>query len=248
MIEGPKIIKKSTPVLKEKILEKLSGAEILSITFIACVGISLLYKYGFYSELGITWFSKTLSPQVLLISSISYVVFSLVGILMGVLAIHYADKYIEPVMVGMFVVLLVAGFLPNYYLLGELKNECAIMVYFAISSLYLTKGNKGVVNAEGKPLDEVEWHDRTFFEKITPSIFVIFLAILPLYFIYDQGRKDAQNILNKSSKINFVKLKNDKEFWTLIEMNGDKILIMKDGGNREFKIVEYKEIESIKVN
>lgn len=234
-------------MLKEKILEKLSGAEILSITFIACVGISLLYKYGFYSELGITWFSKTLSPQALLISSIGYIIFSLVGILMGVLAIHYADKYIEPVMMVMIVVLLVAGFLTNYYF-GELKNEFAIMLYFFISSLYLTKGNKGVVNAKGKPLDEVEWHDRTFFEKIIPSILMMVLPLVPLYFIYDQGRQDAQNLLNPSSKTNFVKLKNDKKFWILIEMNGDKVLIMNNAKNREFKIVEYKEIESYILN
>lgn|SRR5690606_28175345 len=234
-------------MLTNKLFEKLSIAEILSILFIVSVGLSMLYKYGFYTELGIGWFTKTLSPQELLISSINYVLSSLVGIVLGVLSIHYADKYLEVVMTVMVVISLIFLISINYNS-GIFKGEIYLMLNFAACMLYLTKINRGVVDSKGILLIDKEWQDRSFFEKTTPALFASIFILLPLYMVYTQGKSDAKDISNPDYKINYIKLKSDKTIWILIEMRGDKVLMMKDGEKREFKIVEYKEIESYKLN
>ena len=118
-------------MLTNKLFEKLSIAETLSILFIVSVGLSMLYKYGFYTELGIGWFTKTLSPQELLISSINYVLSSLVGIVLGVLSIHYADKYFEVVMTVMVVISLIFLISINYNS-GIFKGEIYLIRTYAL--------------------------------------------------------------------------------------------------------------------
>lgn len=245
-------------ILIEHFFKKLGFGEFLTVLFLTSVWISLIYKYGFYSELGISWYITTSSPQELMISTISYVVFSLLGGVAGYLAIKYAQERLEVVMTVIGIIMFLF-FITLHFSGGLLKGEIYIMLNCAISMLYLTKlKNNQIVSSNGELLSEKKWEDRSFGEKIFPSIFTFILVVSPHFFIFWQGKSDAKElvnptdnnkfIFNNSRVANIVSLKDEDGFWILIEMKGDKMLIKKREETPIYKIVEYKDVKIILAN
>lgn len=123
--------------LKE-LIKKISIAEFLTILFIFSVGISLIYKYGFYSELGISWYLTTASPQELLISSISYICACLIGIGLGYLAVK-GFKEFEIVIMAAISSIFIFTFISQNFAGGMLTGELSLTLYFTICMIYITK-------------------------------------------------------------------------------------------------------------
>lgn len=227
-------------------LKRISIAEILTVIFIFSVGISLLYKYGFYEELGISWYIFTLSPQQLFLSSISLILFSTLGIILGVLNSFYNEKYWEITFLifSLIMFLFVINSTLGFTALNSGMYLFVVSATLTMSALNITFFSKKSKDGSSEPLDS----SKSFFNKSIPPLFSIILVVGLFVFIYFEGKYAAERISFTESSQSIVNLKNNHDKWILIEMNGDKVLMMKDNGKKEFKIVEYKEIESFEVN
>lgn len=241
------------------VIKKISFAECMTLLFIFSVGLSLIYKYGFYSELGIGWYLTTASPQELLISSISYICACLIGIGLGYLAVKGFEEFIIAIMVAINIIFILI-FISQTFAGGMLTGELSLTLYFTICMIYITKSpnrfEKGVlVNFDGEDLSKskkLKFIDRL--DMILMPFFSIFMFVFPFIILFIQGGMDAKALtaanqkknvagINSQLKVNYVQLKDDNNKWFLIEMRGDKVLIKKDSISPIFKIVEYKDID-----
>ncbi len=227
--------------LISEITKKISVAELLTILFILSVGISLLYKYGFYEALGISWYIFTLSPQQLFLSSINLIFFSILGIIMGFFNSLYNEKYWEVSLVG-FIAITVIAFLStlvNFPLLSRglyILTTSATLVMSAINFFIYSR----------KTAKENIHENYSFIKKAGYPIMSIIIIAALLGVVYYEGGQEADRYSLLSFSKSIVKLKDKTEGWVLIEMNGDKVLLMKQlEGKRVFKIVEYKEVDEI---
>lgn len=245
----------------QEILKKLSAAEILTLLFIFSVGISLIYKYGFYSELGIEWYLVTATPQELLISSISYIFFCLTGIGFGYLSVKFAEKYLAAIM-SVTIVIMLCFFISLQSASGVLKGELYLMLNFMTCTLFITKAptqlrDSKLITMSGQSLSLLKKGRMHKLGKFFTPLFIIIFAMLPFYLVVTQGKNDAKELLEPKQpkpiggifpfiskpKVRYIRLKDDKKIWTLIEMRGDKILIKENVEKPIFKIVEYKQVD-----
>lgn len=235
-------------------LKRVSVAEILTIIFIFSVGISLIYKAGFYAELRIGWYLYTLSPQQLFLTSIKLVLFSMLGVALGVLMAFFIEKHTESIFI-IFYLIFIGVVFGSFIGLRPLISGLYILLVSAILVMALIEINLKVtveksqkhslyIPDKGSLLHKVG----SLLHKVGRPIFSILLVIVLLWLVYFEGTKEANRISFVDTPKSIVDLKNNTDKWILIEMNGDKALIMRDSKKEEFKIVEYKEIESIKVN
>lgn len=75
---------------------------------------------------------------------------------------------------------------------------------------------------------------------------VVWLMITSIYFITPAliGNTEAKNIAIKPELfLTLVELKNNLEKWFLVELVNDKALLKKDGAEKIYKLVEYKDID-----
>ncbi|AZP28268.1 hypothetical protein DLK06_03775 [Acinetobacter pittii] len=71
-----------------------------------------------------------------------------------------------------------------------------------------------------------------------------------------QGKVEAEDILKNPNARTLVKVKGESEVWELIDINGDKVLLLlkkpklfkAEQLKPTYKIIEYKEIEKYKSN
>lgn len=228
--------------LISEITKKISVAEMLTIIFIVSVGISLLYKYGFYQELGIEWYLYTLSPQQLFLSSISLVLFSILGVILGVLNSIYSEKYWESIFI-LFLILIFLLFFQDYLSWEIPSRAISLLITNTLVFMSIFKLNFEISNIQG------EIKNLSLFDKVMPPLCSIFIILGSLGVIQNEGVYDAKNITSFNSAKSIIKLKNNQGKWILIDMNGDKVLLMKQmEAKKFFKIVEYKEIEYYSVN
>ncbi|MCX0348988.1 hypothetical protein NVV28_09600, partial [Acinetobacter radioresistens] len=77
-----------------------------------------------------------------------------------------------------------------------------------------------------------------------------FVFVLVSLFIFTALTATNASILvgSKDNKLNPVVLKSKEEGWYMLEMNGDKVLLIKNDIYKKFKIIEYKEIIEIQGN
>ncbi len=224
---------------------KLSIAEVLTLIFIFSVGLSLVYKLGFYSELGVGWYINTLSPQLIVLSSVKLVFFSLIGILFGVAAAFFSRVYFEPVL-GISLILFILFGITTYFNIDLLKRDIYILINFMVCFLTATKINFFGHNSSGSPLSSIPWEQRSLFDKVAPSLVTVFSVFFLVWIMYSEGKNAAKDILKYKYDQTIVQIKDSKDKWILIEMNGDKALIKKNVLYPfTFKIVEYKDMETL---
>ena len=74
---------------------------------------------------------------------------------------------------------------------------------------------------------------------------------MPLCFIlfspYFYGKREAEILLSGKHNLNMVSLGDEREKWLLLEMNGDKALLVSKSNFKKFKLIEYKEIKELHV-
>lgn len=228
-------------------LKRVSVAEILTIIFIFSVGISLIYKAGFYAELGIGWYLYTLSPQQLFLTSIKLVLFSMLGVALGVLMAFFIEKHTESIFI-IFYLIFIGVVFGSFIGLRPLISGLYILLVSAILVMALIEINLKLTVEKSQKHSLYIPDKGSLLHKVGRPIFSILLVIVLLWLVYLEGTKEANRISFVDTPKSIVDLKNNTDKWILIEMNGDKALIMRDSKKEEFKIVEYKEIESIKVN
>ncbi len=238
--------------LFNEITKKISVAEILTIIFIVSVGISLLYKMGFYKALGIEWYLNNILPQQLFISSIKLVVSSFLGVLIGI----WIGKKIKTKYIYIIFLVFVSIYLFSGLIIARINLNIEYLISGWIGVLFLNiLATMFLIDSE-RNFNSVK---KSNFINIDPlkssKIDVIFRYFMPLMFVfsftvmpYATGFDAGNRLIKKRGEFILIRLKDQSDNWLLVEMTGDKVLIMKDKKKREFKIVEYKEIESYTLN
>lgn len=228
-----------------KFLEKLSVAEGLTVLFIFGVGVSLIFKAGFYNTLGVDWYLNNLTAQQIFLSAVGIVVCTLLGAGFGLINRFVPKRYWQvPVVLLLFFSVGVAGV--KVVGIQEFQVEATVFFTSLAIGITLSELNRGVVNENGVLLSELNWEERTFLEKISGPLTTVVLIFFFIYMIYSSGIDKATYLLEDKYKKTYVKTKSDNERWILIEMNGDKVFLMSKESSPKFKIIEYKEIEFFK--
>lgn len=221
-----------------KKLNNLSGFEVISITFFISVGISLIYKYGYYSTLGIDWYINILTPQYLFMSSFMLLAFIFLGMLIGVVLGLKCRDFISSILGQAIFVLLLLGLFFAHILDREIDFK--LMVTFLSAIMVFT-----VIDAyKTTPIQ----HNGSQLYKFI-NIIRILLIDLPIIFIlfapYYYGKKEAEILLSGKHNLNIVSLDSDPKKWLLLEMNGDKALLVNKSNFKNFKLIEYKDIKEL---
>lgn len=238
-------------MLINNFFKRVSIAELLTILFSVSVGISLLYKMGFYNSLGIDWYIHNLTPQQLLISSIPLISISFVGLLAGFwLGAKISERQSSIVLLAttaifIFFIIVTGKFGLN---IPFIKMEwLTIFILNFLVAMFLTNSrvltdskNKSIlINTPPKKMDNFDRFERYFLV----FMFVIGVTCMP----YASGLDAGKRVLKNPDNLNSVILKDKSSDWLLVEMSGDKVLLKKDTKNPVFKIIDYKEIETISV-
>lgn len=229
----------------KKFFKKISIAESMTMLFIFSIGISLLYKYGFYSTLGIDWYLYNLSPQQLIISSIGVIFFFILGGVIGLsTSIFKKENWLVSLILVMSVFIIFGAviILKDYQRilwgidLNKFEYYISILMYTMVIGIFFISFN----NLE-QPDDQNKFEE--ILEKISPTIFFILASIFLVYVVYSKGVDEARAIILDDESKKIVKLKDDSKTWGLIEVNGDKVLIILNEKPYKYKLVEYKDIE-----
>lgn len=238
-------------MLINNFFKRVSIAELLTILFSISVGISLLYKMGFYNSLGINWYINNLTPQQLFISSIKLIISSITGVLVGFwLGAKISEKQANIVLFVTFPGYIFFAFYGEKIGLsfGNLNMDWFYLFFlnflvamFLINSeiLMASKKKSLLINVQPPKIDKLE-HTLRY---LMPLLFILGVTGMPYFSGMDAGKR----VLINRSNLNHVILKDNSSDWLLIEMSGDKALLKKNTKEPVFKIIEYKEIKTITV-
>lgn len=228
-----------------KFLKKISVAEGLTVLFIFGVGVSLIFKAGFYNTLGVDWYLNNLTAQQIFLSAIGIVVCALLGAGFGLVNRFIPKRYWQ-VPIVLFLIFVLGSMIVKILEIQEFQVEATVFFTSIVIGVALSEINRNVVNENGVLLSELNWEELTFLEKISHPLMVVIFICLFIYMIYGSGKDKATYLLDDKYKKTYVKTKSDNERWILIEMNGDKVFLMSKESSPKFKIIEYKEIEFFK--
>lgn len=228
-----------------KFLEKISIAEGLTVLFIFGVGVSLIFKAGFYNTLGVDWYLNNLTAQQIFLSAVGIVVCALLGAGFGLVNRFIPKRYWQ-VPIVLFLIFVLGSMIVKFLEIQEFQVEATVFFTSLVIGVALSEINRDVVNENGVLLSELNWEELTFLEKISGPLIVVICICLFIYMIYDSGKDKATYLLDDKYKKTYVKTKSDNQQWILVEMNGDKVFLMSKESSPKFKIIEYKEIEFFK--
>lgn len=221
-----------------KKLNNLSGFEVVSITFFISVGISLIYKYGYYSTLGIDWYINILTPQYLFMSSFMLLAFIFLGILIGMVLGLKCRDFIRGILGQAIFVLLLLGMFFAHILDMEIDFKLtvtflSVIMVFTVIDAYKTTP----IQHNGSQL----YKFINILRILLIGLPVIFILFAPYYY----GKKEAEILLSGKHNLNIVSLDSDPKKWLLLEMNGDKALLVNKSNFKNFKLIEYKDIKEL---
>jgi len=226
----------SMDLLDQKIKLKFSEIlELFSLAFIFSIGISSFYKYIYYNELGIPWYIYSLTPQYIFTSTLPLLFVMILGILVSI----YINSTKSEILInfvpflGMFIYILI---------IFIFKTFLNIYITFFIFNILIFTSGIDIYNICKKFS-----YNLNFKKKLEIYSFVFVLVSL---FIFTALTATNASILvgSKDNKLNPVVLKSKEEGWYMLEMNGDKVLLIKNDIYKKFKIIEYKEIIEIQGN
>ncbi|MDM1758124.1 hypothetical protein HX127_11180 [Acinetobacter sp. 256-1] len=222
-----------------KKLHNLSGFESISIIFFISVGISLIYKYGYYSTLGIDWYINILTPQYLFMSSFMFLVFIFLGIAIGILLGLKGTEFFNSLW-GQALSILLTLFIFLIYKIGVEVDFRVIVSFFSMIMVFLC------IDAY-QTTSNIHNNDSLLYKYV--KVMRAFLLVFPLFSIlcspYFFGKKEAEILLSGKHNLNIVSLNSDPKKWLLLEMNGDKALLVNKSNFTNFKLIEYKDIKEL---
>lgn len=220
----------------------LTFFELLTVISTLSIGYLLIYKYTFYYYLGIPWFSTSLTPSYILFSSFGVMILSIFGLL-----IAYALSSVfrtKKMMLSLYLLMVCICFLFVFYLKKSYPDifkqffSVTLFVFYAITLFSLQNVYKlKMISSNSTAAKTIH---KKFILAMASTISIFMYGAFPFYF----GVQEAKNIMeNKSNLATITNLKGSKEKWFLVEFMNDKVLLMKP--NSEFKLVEYKDLETI---
>lgn len=224
--------------------------EIASITSFLAIGYAFIYKLGFYLSMDILWFFYELPPINIAMGSIIFFIIFIFSIFLGYLFVSALNKISHPMLriciEIIFLISFLVGFIYTIPLFALFTDKYkfynynfpffnVVLVYFFVSYSIFSSIQGGFYT------DDVE-KDKGF--GLTKSRITIISIILICYpFLY--GALEGSALINNKEKVlREVKIK-DNNKWYLVNYYDDKFLILSGGKENLFKIVEYKDIESI---
>lgn len=230
-------------MLKEiKLPLNTSLLELATVSFFIAIGYSILYKYSFYSELGIEWYVYSLSPNFIILSSVKMLFSLLLGVFVGLFCLRNINTILK-LAIAMFVILLIT------VLVFLLFRYLDIPKFFYFNTFWLFIMGFSLVNAI-KAFLLMRFSIRFSNVRIVKIlnifyVFIIFVAII--YIPMNSGRIEAKNIKHNLLALDKALLKNTKQKWSILELNNDKLLLISKTKENllAFKIVEYKDVDSI---
>lgn len=226
-------------------------AEILTISFFMSVGISILYKYGYYSTLGVEWYLSNLAPQYLVMSSlglIANIFFTIgLGVVLSFRFRYLIENYIVQILFAFIFVV------STIFMISGFKIHYKLMTLFLVftSTMYLIESIRLIINPSSVNSTNIETPkiklNITFLSVFTLAM-LIYSVISISYVPFFHGKDDIKNVLSGEVKLSSVELISGEKNWDLLEINGDKVFLINHENTKLFKIVEYKDIKQISVN
>jgi len=230
---------------KLKNLFEFSLIEALTIILFAAIGYGFIYKINLYSQLGISWFLGSLSTSYVFFTSLKFILSSVLGISIGFLITkNIPEKYLLRIIFILLLLVFLLGALILFkfelliYHLGFKSSYIPLFFYGLLTTYYIVVLNHNLIiksNLENLNLVQAG--------KV-PTI--VWVMIISIYFITPAliGNTEAKNIAIKPELIlTLVKLKDNSEKWFLVELLNDKALIKKEGVEKIYKLVDYKDID-----
>lgn len=235
---------------------RITFFESLTVLSFVAVGYALLYKFSFYYNLGVPWYLTTISPLSLFISSLLFFITSCIGIGLGFfvyrIVIFFDNKYqniIPLIIASIILVTLVVISLPilSYWQTSIIKDYIDIIL---INQIFLVSTPTFLL------LIHLNLHFKRNEDLKISKIYKILLITLFLFVLsaYLFGSLEAKSVLEKrnlSEVILTIDTKGNSEKvlekWFLVDLIGEKALIMKNNQQKIFRLIEYKEISEIKV-
>ncbi|WP_353170889.1 hypothetical protein [Acinetobacter rudis] len=249
---------------------KTTIMELSTLLFFIMLGYLSIYKYAYYEGLGVPWINSLTTPTQLFSGSIGLIVvmvmsalFCLTIIVVSMEFKKHSATIIQSValllyMISLYPVLtdLLSFLLPEYYFYTLKMNQnlnffgfSSFMILSSYLFYFLKKNQQNVIYVE-----RIILKDEFFSRPKRDNKFIFIIVCILMFFIFTPltvGDKNAKNILeNKQLLLNEITLKDSKDKWYLLEVMGDKIIIIKDelvndDGRVKYKMVEYKEIKEI---
>lgn len=226
-----------------KIFSNIGLIELLTLSFFLSVGVSLLYRYGFYSTLGIGWYLNNLSPQYLFISSLKFVVPIFLSFLVGAFLSLKFNKFTNGAIFQMlFFLFLIASYL-LIKIIPSLLSISLLTIFLVAFFFDLLKNTIPIIRSI--VTNDVE--PRVNISKSILMIILIFNTLVIIYIPFAYGKIEAFEIKENKVVLSQASLSGDKRNWLILEINGDKALVMNEVNKNIFRVVEYKEVKDISV-
>ncbi|WP_151980593.1 hypothetical protein [Acinetobacter guerrae] len=225
------------------VANNLGLIELLTLSFFLSVGVSLLYKCGFYSTLGISWYLNNLSPQYLFISSLKFVVPIFLSFLVGAfLSLKFSKVTNGSIFQILFFLFLIASYLLIKYISSLLLISLLTIFIFA----FFVDSLKNALPVIRLIMTE-DTEPRVDILKSILMIMLIFNTLIIIYIPFAYGKIEALEVKENKVVLSQASLNGDKRNWLILEVNGDKALVMDKVNKSIFRVVEYKEIKDISV-
>lgn len=256
----------------------ISFMEALSVFFFITLGYLFIYRYSYYNTLGISWYITSITPTQVLSSSFKIFMNLLFGVMIFFAINQFLKltdwnkknvKVIIMILIYALWFILMFGIdIDIYYKLNSFVEVSELslisIVHYTLFSFFISfiisnsnslKKDKMIVVENVfipenvfTPKDVLDKYDKFTKELLFFNYVVIAIVVFATPVIV--GSKDALQLLkNREKNLNSVVLTNDKNNWLLLDISGDKVLLIQaknpQDNKNEFKLVEYKEVKSI---
>ncbi|MCM1957907.1 hypothetical protein NCZ17_00790 [Acinetobacter modestus] len=251
----------------------ISLMEALTLLFFVVLGYLFIYRFSYYNSLGVNWFITSISPSQIITSSFKILFSVLVGWSIYFLIFQFSNLFKRNILViniliaiiGFIWIILVFFpefiFIKKYIKFIEQKNisyifaiHYTLLIFFFRKMFDLNKSITNMSNRINKENSSLNYFDKSLKERLRKIKNMITINYSTLFLItvltpFSNGIRDASLIMkNKDKNLNSVILANDKNKWLLLEISGDKVLLLQKNKYKYvnvFKLVEYKEIKTI---
>lgn len=252
----------------------ISVMEAITISSFIVIGYLFIYRYSFYNTLGIPWYITTITPAQVFSGSTKVLFNLFFGTVLGFILIKFSnlfEKRKELILLIMMILLSVVWgiillseqgvyFLKIQNILDSVELSTVGVIHYVITLLMirLTIRFGNLLKDKTIIIDSIVVPEKLItpqhkYEKLKLTIKemmlfnYIFILVVMLLTPIAMGEKDSLYLLkNRTEILNLAIVKDDPKKWFLIELVGDKaLLIAENSRNNEFKLIEYKEIQKI---
>lgn len=256
----------------------VSLMELSTLMFFVALGYLCIYRFSFYNTLGISWYFSSITPTQILTSSFNSIFSLIFGGAISVLIFNISKlfkTYRECVLHIIFLIILVVwGILmlsdsgklfPNFSLMLNSRELSSTSILHYVVALFMLRlvirTHNTIIRSRITEIEHIEVPDHVLtpknkiekYEKQKKEAVILLLSLVFMIVLttpFTTGHKDALFLLkNREHTLNLVKVKSSTDHWYLIEMAGDKILLINKNESQklenDFKLIEYKDVENI---